>query len=126
MKTTESININIMCIALATWHLIQKLKTNYINHPQWGALQEINLLPLLPEERIIWNQNKSKQSKVKQHKPKAPSPRQVCAYLQVLCAGNGTVASDETGLLGLASVACQNSADSLTLFLGSVYITRFF
>jgi len=136
MKTTESINITIMCIALATRHLIQKLKTNYINHPRRGALQEINLLLLLPEERIIWNQNKSKQSKVKQHKAKAPFPRQVCADLQVLLAGNETVASHESGLSGLASVesglpglasvACENSADSLTLLLGSFCTTRFF
>lgn len=96
-----------MCIALATWHLIQKLKTNYINHPRWGALQEINRLLSLTEDQIIWNQNKSKQSEVKQHKPKAPFPRQARADLQVLCAGNETVASHESGLPGLAAVACK-------------------
>lgn len=93
-----------MCITLATWHLIQKLKTNYINHPRWGALQEINPLPLLPEEWIIWNQNKSKQSKVKQNETNAPFPRQVCADLQVPCAANETVASHESGLPRLPSV----------------------
>lgn len=126
MKTAESININIMCIALATWHLIQKLKTNYINHPRWGALQEINLLPLLPGERIIRNQNKTKQSEVKRHKPKAPFPRQVCADLQVLRAGNETAASRESGLPGLAPVVHKNSDGSLTLLLGSICTTQFF
>lgn len=64
-----------MCIALATWHLIQKLKTNYINHPRWGALQEINLLPLLPEEQIIWKQSRSKQPKVKQNPSECTLPQ---------------------------------------------------
>lgn len=90
-KASELININIMCIALATWHLIQKLKINYVNHPRWEALQEIDLLLLLPEEQIIWNQDKSKQPEVKQYKTKAPFPRQVSADFQVLCAGSETV-----------------------------------
>lgn len=125
-KATELININIMCIALATWHLIQKLKINYVNHPRWEALQEIDLLLLLPEEQIIWNQDKSKQPEVKQYKTKAPFPRQVSADFQVLCAGSETVASYENGLPGLSLVVCKNSIDSLTLLLGSVFTTRFF
>lgn len=87
-------------------------------------MQEINLLPLLPEERIIWNQNKSKQSEVKQPKPKAPFPGQVCADLRVLCDGNEALASQESGLAGLASLVCKNSIGSLTLLLGSIYTTR--
>lgn len=74
-----------MCIALATRHFIQKLKINYVNHPRWEAIQEIDLLPLLPEEQIIWNQDKSKQPKAEQHKPKAAFPSQVSADFQ--CCG---------------------------------------
>lgn len=125
-KATELININIMGIALATWHLIQKLKKNYVNHPRWEASQETDLLPFLPEEQIIWSQHKSKQPQVKQHKPKAPSPRQVSADFQVLCAGGETVSCQENSSPGLSLLACKNSVDSLTLLLGSVYTTRFF
>lgn len=125
-KASELININMMCIALATWHSIQKLNINYVNHPRWEALQEIDLLLSLPEEQINWNQDKSKQPKVKQYKPKAPFPRQVSADFQVLCAGSETVASQENGSPGLSLVACKNSIDSLTLLLGSVCTIRFF
>lgn len=125
-KATELININIMCIALATWHLIQKLNINYVNHPRWEAVQGIDLLPLPPEEQIIWNKDKSKQPEVKQHKAKAPFPWQVSADFQVLCAGSETVTSQENCSPGLSLVACKKSVDSLTLLLGSACTTRFF
>lgn len=104
-----------MCIALATWHLIQKLKTNYINHPRWGALQEINLLPLLPEEKSSGSRAEANSPKLNKTPANAPCPRQIPADPWALCAGTETLPSHGSRSPGLASVICKNPVNSLTL-----------